>query len=476
MQRLILHRYFIFLSTLALWLGSCQKDRFIISKDATLIVGVDTLKFDTVFTTLGSVTRRFTIVNNNAQKLRIDQISLGGGSASAFELNINGLAVPTANNLELAANDSLYVFVRVTIDPNVQNQAFVVQDSIGIAYNGNLRQVQLQAFGQNARFIQGGTISTNTTWDASLPYVILQPLTIMAGATLTIERGTRIFCNANAPLIVNGSLQCLGGAALQDRIVFRGDRLDAEFRDFPGGWPGIIFNGTSTNNRLVYTNILNAFQAIVVGGLPNAVPAKLVMEQCIIDNAFDAGIFALNTSIIAQNCRITQCGNDGQPGEGGSNLIVSGGGQYLFEHCTIATVANFFQNHRQPVVVVGNSLQGAAAPLSVRFINSIIHGEGGQPENELLVTRTAGADFNVVLQNTLYKSKDEVANIVAQNELRNLAPQFDSINTSLRQYNFRLRGSSPAIDAGAATSLTTDLDGLPRPTGQRPDMGSYERQ
>ncbi len=459
---------------LALILCGCEKEGFINSPDALLQIGVDTLRFDTVFTSKGSVTRRFTLVNENNQKLRIDRIRLFGGNASAFALNINGQPLPEANGLELAAQDSLYIFVRVTINPDAQNQPFVVRDSIEINFNGNNRLVQLQAYGQNARFVNGGTLTGNTIWDANLPYVILRPLTIAAGASLTIEKGSRIYFNANAPLIVNGSLQCLGEAGNADRIRFRSDRLDAPNSEFPGGWPGVIFNDGSTGNLLRYTEISNAFQGILCAGQANAVPAKLILEQTVIENAFDLGLFALNSSVIARNCRITQCGNDGQAGIGGSNVILTGGGQYVFEHCTIATYANFYQNHRQPVLYVGNNFNGASNPLNARFTNSIVWGQGGIPENEILINRTAGPAFIVLLQNVLYKNKDALQNVTEQTVIRNTDPLFDSINTNLRRYNFRLRTGSPAIDAGQTTSLLSDLDGNSRTVGTRPDLGAYE--
>jgi hypothetical protein len=473
-------RYSIYsLSALiAIWcfLASCQKESFITSPDASVLLRADTIRFDTVFTSAGSVTKRFTIVNDNDQKLRIDRISLSGGNNSSYAININGQAATSVSNIEMRPNDSLYIFVRVTIDPNNAANPFMVRDSIQVEYNSNTQWVQLEAYGQNARFINSGRIDVNTSWDAQLPWVILKPLTISAGATLTMQKGVRVFCNANAPIIVNGSLQCMGEAPEKDRIVFRGDRTDATYRDYPGGWPGIIFAQGSTGNRLQYTNILNAYQAIIAAGDANASPAKLIMNQCIVDNAYDVGLFALNSSVVANNCRFTQIGNDGQPGTGGSNVIVTGGGNYTFEHCTIATYSNFFQNHKQPAMYIGNSYNGTTAPLNTQISNSIVYGEGGLPENEILVSRTSGPAFNVLLQNVLYKARDALTNVTLQNAIANQPPQFDSINTSLHYFNFRLRDVSPAVNSGRTTSLAVDLDGLPRVAGTRPDMGSYELQ
>jgi hypothetical protein len=54
-------------------------------------------------------------------------------------------------------------------------------------------------------------------------------------------------------------------------------------------------------------------------------------------------------------------------------------------------------------------------------------------------------------------------------------PQFDSINTAKNFYDFRLKDTSPAINAGTNSLVTSDLDGKVRPIGL-PDLGTYEKQ
>ncbi|HMP95243.1 MAG TPA: hypothetical protein PKD90_20340, partial [Phnomibacter sp.] len=195
-------RYYFFWYLLLLFcLLACKKEAFITNANASLQVP-EAVHFDTVFTTTGSITRSFTIVNPNPQKLRLSSLALAGGAASAFSINVNGKPGTRFTNVDIDANDSIYVFVRATINPGNHLSPFLVRDSIEIAFNGNEKKVQLRAFGQNARFITEGSISTNTRWTNELPYVIVRPLTIEAGATLTIDPGTRLFFNAGAPLLV----------------------------------------------------------------------------------------------------------------------------------------------------------------------------------------------------------------------------------------------------------------------------------
>src|ERR1700741_2556998 len=143
----------LFFLFMLLSMSACRKDSFITSPQAVLYTSTDSIKFDTVFTQTGSVTEIFKIFNGNDQKLLLSKVKLMGGSASSFHININGVPGPEADNVEIDANDSIYVFVTVNIDPNSSNLPFIVSDSIQVSYNGNNKFVQLQAYGQNAPFL-----------------------------------------------------------------------------------------------------------------------------------------------------------------------------------------------------------------------------------------------------------------------------------------------------------------------------------
>src|SRR6478752_5367852 len=99
-----------------LFFTSCKKDSFINSADARLTITIDTLKYDTVFTTTGSITKSFKIINENNQKLRLSSIKLMGGNSSYFKINADGFIGPEVSNIEIEANDSVYVFVSVSIN------------------------------------------------------------------------------------------------------------------------------------------------------------------------------------------------------------------------------------------------------------------------------------------------------------------------------------------------------------------------
>jgi len=54
----------------------------------------DTVMFDTIFTSIGSATRNFRVINPYDTDLTIDLIKLAGGEDSKFRININGIPDP----------------------------------------------------------------------------------------------------------------------------------------------------------------------------------------------------------------------------------------------------------------------------------------------------------------------------------------------------------------------------------------------
>jgi hypothetical protein len=349
---------------------------------------------------------------------------------------------------------------------------FVVQDSILISYNGVNRYVQLQAFGQNAVFLRNQKITGNVTWSNTLPYVILGGIRVDTTATLTIPKGTRIYMHADAPFIVDGTLITQGEKFDSTRVVFRGDRLDAPYSDYPAAWPGILFRGQSKNNVLLYTIIKNAYQGVIADGPSVNASPKLVLNECIIDNAYDAGILGINTNISARNCLISNCGN---------NIGLALGGTYRFTHCTAASFSNAYILHKDPVLIATNYLKQAnntfiTAPIDAVFTNCIFWGAFGTVDDEVVADKQGSTAFNIQFDKCLYKVKTALNPLISSTGgLVNQAPAFDSINTSGRVYNFRLKTGSPGLNGGSSTSVNIDLDGNARPVGL-PDLGCYEKQ
>ena len=451
----------------ALLLLACKKDSFITSVDASVSITADTLHYDTVFTAVGSVTQSFKIINDNNQKLRLSSVKLMGGAGSKYKMNVDGIATAEANNIEIEANDSIYVFVQVNVDPNADNLPFIIRDSIQVSYNGNNELVQLEAWGQNAHFFRNKEVITNETWTNDLPYVIQGYLYVDVNRTLTIEKGCRIYVHADAPIIIDGSLKTNGEKDTTDRVYFRGDRLDEPYKDFPAAWPGIYFRNNSKDNVLNYAVIKNSFQSIAAEGPSVNANPKVILNQCVIDNSYDAGIIALNSSISATNCLISNCGK---------NIAIGKGGEYQFTHCTVVSYSNYFIQHKDPVLTISDKDGTTTARLEALFRNCIFWGENELVDNEVVVEKT-GTIGTITLNPVLWNVKTTPGNItVTSQPVNNQSPLFDSIDVSKQYYNFRLMEGSPAINAGTDAGIIIDLDGMTRPMGIKPDLGCFEKQ
>lgn len=459
----------LFLPVLILILFACKKEQFTANSSVQITSSVDTLHFDTVFTSTGSVSQVVKIINDNNKGIHLSTVKLAGGSSSAYKINVDGISGPEVRDVDVHSRDSIYIFVTVKIDPTSSNLPFIIRDSIEISYNGNKKWIQLDAFGRNAHFFRNRVINSSEIWDNDLPYVILGRLTVDTSARLTIQKGCRIFMHADAPFIVHGSLVVNGEKEDSARVVFTGDRLDLPYKDFPASYPGLIFTNASSDNLLTYTIIKNAYQGIVI--TEPAAGTKLTLHETIIDNAFDAGILAINTSITARNLLVSNCAKP---------IMLVKGGNYDFTHCTAASYSNNFIQHRDPVLVITNYLtqNGTAVTnnLNAIFRNCIFWAEAnGLVDDEVIVSRLGTTAFNVNFEKVLWRVQTPPANSTMLDPINNQNPVFDSVNTAQKFYSFRLKQASPAINKGIGTSTIIDLDGNPRPVGL-PDLGAYEKQ
>lgn len=444
---------------------ACEKESFTNSSSSLLTTSVDTLHFDTVFTSTGSASQFIKIINGNDKGIHISSVKLAGGTSSPFKINVDGIAGPEVNNTDVLAGDSIYVYVTVSINPTAANLPFIVRDSIEISYNGNTRSVQLDAYGRNAHFLRNKKITGSEVWNNDLPYVILGGLTVDTNATLAINQGCRVYSHANAPFIVNGTLQVNGDKYDSTRVVFTGDRLDEPYRDFPASYPGLIFTDVSRNNVLNYAIVKNAYQGIVVTGPSPS--TKLTLNETIIDNAYDAGLLGINTSIKARNLLVSNCGK---------NILLVQGGDYNFAHCTAAGFSGSFVQHKEPILGLTNYLNGSADNLNAVFRNCIFWGEAnGIVDDEVVVLKEGNTSFNVTFDQVLWRVQNNPGNSTINGAINNQPPLFDTVNTSQKIFSFRLKEGSPAIDKGVDAGITVDLDGKPRPVGL-PDLGAYERQ
>ena len=449
-----------------------KKEKILLDKSAKLEFSVDSILFDTVFTTVGSTTKRFKIYNRFNQTLIISNIRLAKGTNSNFRINVDGYPGPDISQVEIQANDSLFVFVQVTVDPNNANTPMVIYDQLIFTTNGNEQKVILEAWGQDAYFHKNEVICGTVTWPTDKPHVLYGIVAVgfpdvCQNSTLTIQAGTIVHGHVGATLIVYKS--SLNAVGLPNNLVtFRGDRLEDYLLNpadsVSGQWRGIYFfeANESTIENAVVRNAVIGIQAdtLTAGQFINLNKVK-------IENSLFAGLLTQGANVNAENCLF---GNAGQ-----HSALFSIGGSITVNHCTFG---NYWREsiRRTPALLVQDfyldvNENGIHRPFTkADFTNNIIYGE---IDNELGIVLF---DTNSLLKftNCSYKLKDQDAslNSLFVNCFRNQDPLFvDPFST----WNFKLKPESPAKSKASltfSTQLNDDLESKARDA--QPDLGCYE--
>ena len=137
-RRFSIHHLILFAALLPAFLSCSKKDMVDDSPDIRLAFSTDTVFFDTVFPTVGSITKSLVLYNTNKNKLQISNIRLMGGEGSCYRINVDGTPGVYFTDVTIPADDSIYLFVRVTLNPNDQTLPYIVNDSLEFQINGNI--------------------------------------------------------------------------------------------------------------------------------------------------------------------------------------------------------------------------------------------------------------------------------------------------------------------------------------------------
>lgn len=451
---------------LLLFGSSCRKERFFTDSSAKLRFSTDTVLFDTVFTKLGStgnprsVNRRFTVTNPHNQTIKTN-IRLAGGANSPFRINIDGMVSTEVKDYEIRKEDSIYLFVEVTIDPNNLSNPLIVYDSILFETNGNVQDVKLVAWGQDAYYFEDSVLACNITWaDKTKPYVIFNSVLVPEGCKLTIMEGVKVYSSVNSRLYVNGTLEVKGTAA--ERVVFQGSRLENRFDDVPGQWWGIRFLPASKNNSITYADIRNGIIGVEVDSLQAGGAPKLNISQTDIRNMSAAGLVGYTARIEALNCVVVNCGQ--------YTFLGELGGHYLLTHCTFANYSTTFSRQKPHFGLSNADYKDGAGAVTTNALwydmrNSIVY---GSLTEELVFFEGGGGALTKNIADCILKT--ETTGLAVSNKL-NIDPRFKNF----RELDFQLDTLSPATDAAPALlpPVLVDVKGEPRVL---PDIGAYERK
>jgi len=470
-------------------LAACKRDFFAESGPGKLEFSTDTIVFDTVFTTVGSTTQTLKVYNRNDNSITISSIDLTTqNSEGVYRINIDGVSETHAENIKIAAHDSIYIFVEVTINPVGSNLPYLVTESLIFLTNGKTQNVDLVAYGQNANFytphdnfFMNGTdtvnykyhsITENTTWDNTLPHVIYGYVIVEPNANLTINEGCQIYFHKNSGIIVGNPLLADNGGTLKiegelnNEVIFQGDRLDDWYENVAGQWDRIWFTPGSVDNVVNYAIIRNGTVGLHVDTIGNNNPT-LTVKNTIIENMSDIGIFAQGSHVIGENNVISDCGRYA--------MVLNIGGTYEFKHSTFANYWSF-SSRNTPSVLLNNYYEDANGNIQLRdlhqasFTNCII---SGSLPGEIELQKNTAATFNYSFNNCLLKLHPDssLASLEENNSIK--IQNSDSLFVDIQEDNYQLNQFSPAIDEGADAGISLDILGNTR--NGLPDLGAYEK-
>ena len=462
---------------------ACKKNNQI-NPDASLKLSfsTDTLLFDTVFTSLGSATHQLRIYNPNSDDLKISSIRLLGGESSPYRLNLDG-----ENNIEfydkiIPANDSLFSFLRVTINPNDLNTPFVVEDELEFITNGNTQIVKLLAWGQNANYIVADKVVTlgnvkypyhvvadslqTTVWTNERPYVIYGWALINSWGTLKIEEGTRIYCHQGSGIFSWSDGQLIISGTAENPVVIQGDRLEAYYNDTPGQWEQILMmdGRAGADHRISHAIIRNGTIGLNCQSSLKVTECALRIDNTIIENQSGYGLYSILYPVEAKNFVIANCGF--------ANCWAFGG-DYRFVHGTFADYWQDQHNNNIAISVANRAIDGNEElfyyPFHMEMDNCIIY---GKQKDEFSTAFGPDADSTFILDHCLIKSEKFNGGMAGFSHcLFNLEPYFVD---ELRDYHIDSI-ASPVIGTGNplfGNEVPYDLDGVLRVGA--PDIGAYQ--
>ena len=521
--------YLVVISSVILW-SSCRKDFDAEPSVGNLEFSTDTLLLDTVFTNIGSSTYNFKVYNRSGDDFLIPKIELERGENSNYRLNVNGIADSSFEDVLIRAQDSIFIFVETTTDIADQTDdiEFLYTDRILFDPDGKQQDVDLVALIKDATFLfpsrnsMTGEIQTlllgldeeqneirvegffipdeQLTFTSEKPYVIYGFAAIPPDRTLTIEAGARIHFHENSGIIAsNNSTLLVNGeassdpSALENAVIFEGDRLEPEYSEVPGQWFSIWLTPGSKNHQINHAIIKNATAGILAIGDGESEETMLDIRNTQVYNHSIAGLLFRSTNVVGENVVVNNAGQ--------VSLNCSFGGSYEFTHSTFANYQRI-TNDNSVAVLIDNFIELEDDQILTQdlkkadFTNCIIY---GNQAIELQFGKKEEAAFTYNFKNCLIKlntegtslENDELYDLtntaryqdIIVNEdpdfKRNL-PKFDRDNEDIdddllrKSINFLNIGEESAANGKATTPGTgTDITGTAR-NNSAPDIGAYE--
>ncbi len=440
---------------------SCIEDGFTTSSSDVLAFSSDTVAFDTVITTQGTITKQLIVYNNSKKQLNISSIKVLGMSDARFYINVDGLKGKEFHDIEVRGNDSIYVFVEGIIDELKKDEPTEFTDYIEFVTNGVTQRVTLNAWGQDVIRFTGDTITTDTKLYAARPYLIYDTLVVAPGVTLDVEPGTTLMFHSGGALKVYGKMNAVG--TQEQPITLKCDRLDKvvsdiDFEIMSGQWGGVVFGQGSYGNHWEYVEVSGSeFGVQVVSSDPSQ--ESLYMLNCNLHNSSEQVFTGWNAGVTAYGTVFS---------EAAQGVVYLYGGKTNFTHCTISNYY-LFAVVSDPLLNVYNIDEPGAAPIVADINNCIFY----SMTSDINAGDLTGTD--IYLRNCLLKSNGtDDANFI--NTVWGADPLFYTVREDYL-FDYRVKDESPAIARGDRSLIPSaaryDRYGNDRMAESAPTIGAF---
>ncbi|WP_290453239.1 hypothetical protein [uncultured Muribaculum sp.] len=438
---------------------SCIDDSVTTSPSAQPVFSTDTLKIGYTFTGEGTPTRTFKVFNRNGKGISISSISLREQDTDvSWRINVDGIAGASFSNVDIRANDSIFVLVEATFPKNAVSGKVKREAHLDFVINGVESTVVLHAITENVNTITDMEVVSDMRLTAETPYRIMERIAVMPGATLTLDAGVRLHFHNKAVLQVDGTLLSNGTAS--QPVLMDGDRFDQVVGRIPyeimsGQWTGVRFGPESMGNRMEHTVVRNTVEGVTLFSRQDeeiVSEPELTLLRSRITNSQSTVLCSKARNVTAIGCEFS---------EGGAGLVSLASGRHVINHCT-------FSNNYLFAAISGAALTVAGQEIWADVSNCIIYGLGA----DVSPGRLDGMDVSIrrcLIRSNGTDDDNFIETIWGED------PRFYTVRNDYL-FDYRLKPESPAI--GAADPLLTmpeayvDFYGRRR-SADMPDLGAY---
>jgi len=351
----MVRRFFFFIAIIAGLLTACtDSDSFTVSTGARLSFSEDTIRFDTLFSTVPSATQTFWVHNESSDGIRIQTARLERNNQSGYRVNVDGTYLdPVGSDFEVRKGDSILVFVEVTTRENRSEDPQLVEDNLIFTLESGVEQrVNLRTYSWDAQKLTDLVIRQDTVIESRLPIIVSgQGIRVEQGATLTL-RNTEFYFHDGAGIEAHGNV-------MAENCLFRGDRLDRMFSYLPydrvsGQWRGISLSSPDGYNLFSDCEIHNAVDAMVCDS------TTLYLYNTVVHNSSGEGLSARHSTVVVDYCQFSNTFGD---------CLGLFGCEASIQHSTLAQFYPFSANRGFALHFVNTEL-----PMTLVCTNTLVTG------------------------------------------------------------------------------------------------------